>query len=165
MTLLVSEKDKVLYEATGLWDFANSAEDAQGLVALMFATMRMEGGVGLAAPQIGKSYRVFVMGDDTTFKACFNPEIIRASDELAVAEEGCLSFPGLKLKVKRPAEIDVRYWNAEGEIREESLTGLWARCYQHELDHLNGVCFIDKVGPMSLEMAQKRRGKALKGKR
>lgn len=165
MKLLVPENSDVLRSETPLWDFENSPEDPVGLAALMYATMRLEDGVGLAAPQIGKSYRVFVMGDDTEFKACFNPRILNTGDEEVLSEEGCLSFPGLLLKVKRWAEIDVSYQNADGELIEERLSGLWSRCFQHELDHLNGVCFDQRVGKMTLEMAKKRRVKALKGKR
>lgn len=165
MKLLVPEQNEVLRVKVPQWDFDNSVEDPVGLTALMYATMRLENGVGLAAPQIGKSYRVFVMGDDTEFKACFNPKILKHSDEEVTSEEGCLSFPGLLLKVKRWAEIDVSYQNSEGVLVEEHLTGLWSRCFQHELDHLDGVCFDQRVGKMTLEMAKKRRFKALKGKR
>lgn len=165
MTLLVPENSPVLRTPTTLWDFSQPAEDAQALVAIMYATMRLEEGVGIAAPQMGKNYRVFIMGDDTTFKACFNPEILELRGEQVLNDEGCLSFPGLTLKVKRSAEIDVRYWNQDGELREETFTGLWSRCFQHELDHLDGICFDQRVGGVSLEMAKKRRAKALKGKR
>lgn len=165
MTLLVPETSKILREPTTPWDFSAPAEDAQALAAIMYATMRMEQGVGLAAPQIGKNYRVFIMGDDSTFKACFNPEILNFKGDEVVSEEGCLSFPGLLLKIKRSAEIDVRYWTQEGELREESLDGLWSVCFQHELDHLDGICFDQRVGSVSLSLAKKRRAKALKGKR
>lgn len=165
MNLIIPENAKGLRELTPSWDFENPAEDANALVALMYATMRMENGVGLAAPQIGKKYRTFIMGDDTSFKACFNPEILKLKGEVVLNEEGCLSFPGLFLKVKRSSEIDVRYWNQNGELQEESLTGLWSRCFQHELDHLNGICFDQRVGSVSLELAKKRRAKALKGKK
>ena len=165
MSILVPENSNVLRTPTVPWDFTDQPEDARGLAATMYATMRLESGVGLAAPQIGKSYRVFVMGDDTDFKACFNPEVLDTRGGDVISEEGCLSFPGLLLKVKRHKEIDVRYWTAEGELREETLTGLWSICFQHELDHLNGLCFDQRVGKMSLETAKRRRSKALKGKR
>lgn len=165
MNHIIPENSKELREPTPLWDFESPIDNEHALVALMYATMRMENGVGLAAPQIGKNHRVFIMGDDTSFKACFNPEILKLKGEIVLSEEGCLSFPGLLLKVKRSSEIDVRYWNQAGELQEETLTGLWSRCFQHELDHLDGICFDQRVGSVSLELAKKRRAKALKGKR
>lgn len=150
------------------WDFTNPPENAQELATLMYVTMRQENGVGLAAPQIGRLRRVFVMGDEARFATCFNPEILSHSDEQVAVSEGCLSYPGLELKVKRWTEIGVRYWTADGNAKEETLSGLWSQCFQHELDHLNGICFVDKVGPVTLDMARKRlakksRAKLLKG--
>jgi peptide deformylase len=165
MNLIIPENSKELRELTPAWDFAAPPEEAQPLVAIMYATMRMENGVGLAAPQIGKNHRIFIMGDDTSFKACFNPEILKFKGDVVLNEEGCLSFPGLLLKVKRSSEIDVRYWNQDGELLEESLSGLQSICFQHELDHLDGICFDQRVGTVSLAMAKNRRAKALKGKR
>jgi peptide deformylase len=163
MSILIPEDSETLRMVCPEWDFANPPENATELATLMYTTMRMENGVGLAAPQIGRLYRVFVMGDELRFATCFNPEIISTSDEQVIAIEGCLSFPGLEFKVKRWAEIEVRYWTAAGELKEETLTGLWSKCFQHELDHLNGICFVDRVGAMTLNLAKKRRSKFSKG--
>lgn len=122
--------------------------------------MTEEGGIGFAANQMGFLYRVFAMKIDDEVRFYYNPEILLSSgDELVTMEEGCLSFPGLFFKVKRPAHIKVRYQCSEGRFWEEDLTGLASRCYQHELDHLDGVCFIDKVSKLTLDMAKKKRDK------
>lgn len=163
MTLLVPEKSDVLRTATLPWDFKNPMEDAEALTSIMYATMRMENGVGLAAPQIGKAYRMFVMGDEHEFKACFNPCIIAVSEETELSEEGCLSFPGLLLKVSRHSVITVEYQTHQGELVQEELSGLWSRCFQHELDHLDGICFDQRVSKLVLERAKNRRKKVLKG--
>lgn len=118
-----------------------------------------EGGVGFAANQMGILYRVFAMniGGQTTFY--YNPEIISESSETIVLEEGCLSFPGLKFKVKRPNNITVRYQDRNGDVHTEAMYGLSARCFQHELDHLDGVCFIDRISKLTLDMARKKLAK------
>jgi peptide deformylase len=77
-------------------------------------------------------------------RACFNPEIIEHSQNLVDYDEGCLSFPGDQCTIKRPEWIAVRYQNPQGEWLEEKMSGLWARCFQHELDHLNGVTMWDR---------------------
>lgn len=118
-----------------------------------------EGGVGFAANQMGFLYRVFAMniGESPTFY--YNPEVIEEGDEVITVEEGCLSFPGLFIKVKRPRSVTVRYQDRDGNVHTEELTDLASRCFQHELDHLDGVCFTDRVSKLSLEMARKRRAK------
>ncbi len=142
------------------WVFGQDA-DAELLEKTMCDFMIQEGGIGLAANQIGIAKRVFVMGSSriegfpTPF-ALFNPEILEASEEQVLEKEGCLSYPDLWLAVKRPAVIKVKYQNSKGDIIEAGMSGLIARCFQHELDHLNGVCFIDKVSQMKLQLAMKK---------
>ena len=115
-------------------------------------------GIGLAANQIGLTKRVFVMGSEhipgfpKPF-AVFNPVILNASEETALDKEGCLSYPDLWLSIKRPAVIEVRYQTSDGVVVEAALSGLIARCFQHELDHLNGICFVDIVSPLKLKLA------------
>lgn len=121
--------------------------------------MLEDGGVGFAANQMGLLYRVFAMniGEQTTFY--YNPEVIEQGDEIITVEEGCLSFPGLLIKVKRPRNITVRYQDRDGNVHIEELTDLASRCFQHELDHLDGVCFTDRVSKLTLSMARKRLAK------
>ena len=121
--------------------------------------MAEEGGIGFSAIQMGLQYRVFAMKIDNEVRFFYNPEILSYSEEYSVYEEGCLSFPELFFKVKRPASISVRFQDNVGNFYEENLTGIEARCYQHEMDHLNGVCFVDRVSKLTLDMAKKKRDK------
>lgn len=118
-------------------------------------------GLGLAANQIGLTKRVFVMGSYRTPNypepfALFNPRIIESSKELVLDQEGCLSYPGLYLNIKRPAWVVGEYQNSKGDIVEAKFDGYLAKCFQHELDHLNGVCFVDIVSPLKLKLAMNR---------
>ena len=109
------------------------------LAQLLIKYMKTQKAVGLAANQVGYSKRVFVMGINNQTWCCFNPEVI-AAETLPVTElEGCLSFPKDRLAVARPGTIRVKYADHSGQLIEETLTGLAARCFQHELDHLNGI--------------------------
>ena len=110
----------------------------------MLEFMRTKQGIGLAAPQIGLSKRLFVMEIAGQTRACFNPEITDVSPEVEEMAEGCLSFPGRSCTIKRPREISVRYQNYRGDWYTERLDGLMARCFQHELDHLDGIIMQDR---------------------
>jgi peptide deformylase len=101
------------------------------------------------------------MGAQNVAFACFNPEILETEGEETV-HEGCLSFPGLYLKVKRPFKIKVRYTEMNGNEKEVTFEGLTARIFQHELDHLNGVKFTSLVGPVALDIAKQKVKKNLK---
>jgi len=128
----------------------------------MIETMHEFQGVGLAAPQVGLSLRLFVMLINGVAQPCFNPEVISISTETEKGVEGCLSFPHLWLAVKRPLFVEARFTNLAGNLVNEKFDNMEARCYLHETDHLNGVRFVDLVGPMSLKTAQGRRLKYLK---
>lgn len=132
------------------------------LVERMKLTMKTYSGLGLSANQCGVQVRMFVIGTDQFQFACINPEVLETSEELAKDNEGCLSFPGLFCKIERPQWIRVRYVTPEGQTVENKLEGLTARCFLHELDHLNGVRFIDRVGPVALQMARKKQAKVIK---
>lgn len=144
-----------------LWDFEIDGDPTE-LVKDLFATLVEHGGVGLAAPQCGIMKRIFVMGNFQKMTACINPVIMDASTDLKVDVEGCLSFPGLWLKVRRPENIVVQYHNIDGELVQEDLSGLAARVFLHELDHLFGITFDNRVGDLSLKMAKDKRKKSLK---
>lgn len=157
---LVEETSAILRKATDPWDFSNPPTDPVALVRDMWDVMMTNRGVGLAAPQVGLPYRVFVMGDSSGYReACFNPEIINQSEVCLSGDEGCLSFPNLSLTIPRPIFIDVRFFNEKGEMVVKRLDKLWARCYQHELDHLNGVVFVDRISRLKLQMAMNKRNK------
>jgi peptide deformylase len=113
--------------------------------------MRQEKGIGLAAPQVGIRSRVFVMEIDDRSRACFNPEIQKTSDDLVEFNEGCLSFQGDQCILIRPGEIWAKYQDHQGQWISEYLTGLEARCFQHELDHLDGITMWDRYKEQNAE--------------
>ncbi len=130
------------------------------LLTDMAETMYDAPGIGLAAPQINVSERLIVMdcGKDETpelFKM-INPEIISRSDEFAVLEEGCLSIPDQKADVKRPAIVEVKYTDIAGGEQRLTCEGLLAACVQHEVDHLDGVLFIDHISRLKRDMIVRR---------
>jgi len=116
----------------------------QHLADAMLEFMRAKRGIGLAAPQIGMSRRLFVMDVAGQIRACFNPEILDTSPEQIEMAEGCLSFTGESCIIKRASEIAVRYQNYRGDWYTERMDGLVARCFQHELDHLDGIVMQDR---------------------
>lgn len=137
----------------------------------MVETMIVEKGVGLAAPQIGISKRIAVInpepGNPKTLIRMVNPKIVAASDELETIEEGCLSVPGVRGDVARHLWVDVIYQDEKGETRRLHADGFLARIVQHELDHLAGVLFIDRLSLAKRALIKtKLRGLAgLKGKK
>lgn len=144
-----------------LFDSPEAMAQAKELENSMINFMVERKGIGLAANQIGITKRVFTMGSNNIEGfpfpfAAFNPKIISASHEEDLTEEGCLSYPDLWLKVKRPTNIVVEYQDCDSNTHTVEMSGLIARCFQHELDHLNGVCFVDKVSPMRLQLAMKK---------
>lgn len=144
-----------------LFDSPEAIAQAQELEKAMIDFMVKHKGIGLAANQIGITKRVFTMGSNNIEGfpfpfAAFNPKIVSAGVEEELSEEGCLSYPDLWLKVKRPANIVVEYQDSDSNTHTVEMSGLIARCFQHELDHLNGVCFVDKVSPMRLQLAMKK---------
>lgn len=149
-----------LIETSRPWDFEKDG-DAVQLEAEMIAFMESKGGIGLAANQIGLNVRVFVMGstyleDFPKPFAVFNPVIKESSEEQQVDQEGCLSYPNLLLSIKRPKWIVAEYQDSKGNVNEIRVDGYLAKCFQHELDHLNGVCFVDRASPLKLQLAMKK---------
>jgi peptide deformylase len=133
----------------------------------MLETMYAAPGVGLAAPQVGVAKRVIVVdiareGEPPQPLKMANPEIVWASDETVVCEEGCLSVPDHYSEVLRPKEVKVRYLDHENEIREIHATGFLATCLQHEIDHLDGVLFIDRVSALRRNIIVRKLVKARK---
>ena len=133
----------------------------------MFETMKNYGGIGLSANQVGKPYRMFVMGDNLNIDkgrkwVCINPEITDMSKETIRYKEGCLTFPFLFLDIERPQDISVEYLDENLEKKEEHMTGIVARCFQHEFDHMQGIVFTEHVSKLKLNMALKKRDKQIK---
>jgi peptide deformylase len=132
------------------------------LVKRLKMTMKLYGGIGLSANQCGVFERVFVIGTDHFQIACINPRIIGQAPSTIKTEEGCLSFPGLHVKLDRPDWVEVEFTNEMGELKQMRLDGITARCFQHELDHMNGIRMIDHIGPVALQMARKKQEKIIK---
>jgi peptide deformylase len=151
----------------------------------MVTTMYAEGGIGLAAVQVGVLKRVLVMDLDyeteehdhhhhnhghcggvhvknTNPRFFVNPEIVKSSKELNCYKEGCLSFPGLRYDVTRPKIVTVKYLDFNGREKVEEMDQLLSTCIQHEIDHLNGIVFVDHISKLKREMALK---KLLKGRK
>ena len=162
MLELLKENDPQLLEVSEPWDFEVDGDPAQ-LVHYMVELLGLHGGVGLAAPQCGVKKRLFLMCIPENFTVCINPMIVSISDERVMDLEGCLSFPELWMKVKRPAGVVVRYQDVTGKEIEDTLMGLQSRVFLHEYDHLIGITFDQRVGDLTLKMAKDKRKKFLKG--
>ena len=137
----------------------------------MFETMYDAPGIGLAAIQVAQPWRLITMdlakrdenGETNPLPRVFiNPEILSSSEEVAVYEEGCLSIPEYYEEVERPARVRVRFTDLDGKLHEEDAEGLYATCIQHEIDHLNGVLFIDYLSKLKRDRVLKKFTKAAK---
>src|SRR6201992_1878350 len=145
--------------------------DIRKLADDMFETMDAAPGIGLAAIQVAQPLRLITMdlakkteeGESTPQPRVFiNPEILSSSEELSVYEEGCLSIPEYYEEVERPAKVRVRFMDLDGKMHEEDAEGLYATCIQHEIDHLNGVLFIDYLSKLKRDRVNKKFTKAAK---
>lgn len=160
---LVEEATKVLRNPTSEFDFENPPECPKEVEKNLSEAMERFGGIGLSANQLGLDYRVFVMRTaDSGIKAFFNPEVTKLSKETEMMKEGCLSFPDIYLMIKRPKAIEFEYTDSEGERHTLQLEGLGSRCVQHELDHLNGIIFLQRASRFKIERALKARPKERK---
>ena len=139
--------------------------DREKVESQLIDSMKHYQGIGLSANQVGIMERVFVMYSDVKkgeIISCFNPKIITQSDTEIVIDEGCLSYPGLWLKVKRPDGIEVEYEDKNGELQSKAMFGLECRIFLHEYDHMEGTDFTKKVSKIKLNRAKKRQSKMLK---
>jgi peptide deformylase len=141
----------------------------EALVPRMLATMYRAPGIGLAAPQVGVSLRIAVvdlMPDDKPSPIILiNPEVVAVSEEVATREEGCLSLPGQYADVTRPARVEVSFRDQSGAVRNIKAEGLLAACLQHEIDHLDGVLFVDHLSSLKRNMLLRRLAKEQRQKR
>ena len=124
--------------------------------SLMYRTMKQANGIGLAANQVSVGIRMFVMYGEIT---CINPKIVEASPIRQLVEEGCLSFPNLFMKLQRPQSVIVEYYDKNLEKQVDRFEHVWAQCIQHEIEHLDGICFVDKVSKMKLDYYRKKQRK------
>jgi peptide deformylase len=147
---------------------ARITPEIETLAADMLATMYDAPGVGLAAPQVGVLSRICVLDCEKDPEAprrplvMVNPEITWRSEALNTYEEGCLSIPEYYEEVERPAQVRVRYTDLDGKLHEEDAEGLFASCIQHEIDHLNGILFVDYLSKLKRDRVLKKFTKAAK---
>ena len=125
-------------------------------------TMKLYNGMGLSANQCGVFERMFVMQHEGKVLVCINPKIVDESDDIQKQKEGCLSFPGMFVTVKRSKWIMAQWTDENGTIYEGSMEGIPAIVFQHELDHLNGVKMVDYLGPVAKKMAKDKQMKLVK---
>ncbi|WP_137153789.1 peptide deformylase [Rhizobium sp. FKL33] len=162
---LIILPDPILRQTSALLE--DVTPEVQSLAGDMLETMYDAPGIGLAAIQIGVPKRVVVIdlhkeGEEKKPQVFINPEILSSSDARSTYEEGCLSIPDYYAEVERPATIRVRYVDLDGKAQEIEADGLLATCLQHEIDHLNGVLFIDHISRLKREMVIKKFTKAAK---
>ena len=153
---LVPEDSKVLHERCEPFNPRSPDFNLEMLVTEMFITMKQSGGIGLAAPQVGVNKRLFIMTVEGEDFICINPSIVKASKETDFLAEGCLSFPGKRVLVERPSWVRVRYQTITGITKTTRLRGMQARCFQHELDHINGVTFLDRGKAIDVALQHSR---------
>ena len=132
------------------------------LVRRLKMTMKLYSGLGLAANQCAIKERVFVIGTDQFQMACINPKVIESSEEIVKDTEGCLSFPAFFLSIPRPKWVEVEFTDENGQRKQTRLDGLTARCFLHELEHLNGVKFTSHVGSVAMLQAKRKQEKLIK---
>lgn len=152
---LLNEGDPFLKQKAERYDFEKDGDPTE-LVKALTKIMFEHDGIGLAAPQVNVGKRLFIMGNHDKLIVCINPEILEGTGNIKDIE-GCLSFPKLWLRVNRYESVKVRYQNITADYVEQTLSGLAARVYQHENEHLDGICFDTKVGPVTLDLAKEKR--------
>ena len=149
---MIIKNEKLLREKViATWSFDSPAMDTKELARELIDAMWKNSGLGISANQLGYSYRVFAMRGATKAESivCFNPEIKDFSPELNTMEEGCLSLPDVFGRVVRPAHVATLYYNEDGKEEGQLASGMTARVFQHELDHLDGILFVDRLGKLS----------------
>jgi peptide deformylase len=153
---LVKNSDPILTERCQEVDFDNPPFDLIEFAHELVKFMYERNGLGLAANQIGIPYRIFAMRSHPENFVCINPKIVQPSAETIVLEEGCLSYPNLIVKVKRPRHVRVRFNTPNGETLTKTFTGMSARVFQHELDHLDGKIFYQQANKFHRDQALRK---------
>lgn len=159
---IMDENHPTLFEVIPEFNFAVPPVDPNAFASSLVETCKENKGLGLAANQCGFKHRVFVMGAGDQYVAHFNPKILGISDHMTHMPEGCLSFPFLALMITRPTSVQVEYYDFNGERHEVTYTGISARTFQHELDHLNGIVYTQRAKPLALKSGVNKRNKTIK---
>lgn len=159
---LLPEGHPILKEALPDFDFSKPPVNPNEFASILTDTCRKFDAFGLSANQCGFKHRVFVMGLGDEYVAFYNPKITKTyeNDEVHM-NEGCLSFPMLFINITRPNTIEVEYQDFTGTTKQAKFTGLSARIFQHELDHMDGVVYTDRAKPVALNFAKTKRSKLL----
>ena len=158
---LVRGDSPIMNQVLPEFDFSNPPVDPIAFASSLVETCKAFNGIGLSANQCGFNHRVFVMGANDDYVAFFNPKVIKEHGEVHM-EEACLSFPLLGLHITRAESVDVEYQDYNGVTRQMSLIGIGARCFLHELDHMNGIVYTSRAKPLALQQGLKRRVKLIK---
>jgi peptide deformylase len=154
---LVKHPNEILEREVKDVDLENPGFDPVELKKEMVEFMIANNGIGLSANQIGLDAKVFVMGDSLENSTmCINPTVLQYTSDTQDDIEGCLSFPNVFVKIKRPKEILARYWNEKLEECTVKIEGYSAKCYLHEMDHLMGITFKDRASTLKWNMATKK---------
>ena len=159
---IIKFPNQILRKQIPEFDFNNPNTDPIELEKHLIDLMLAHDGIGLAANQAGIEARVFVIGhrdNPDSAQAFFNPIVVATVDEVEDLEEGCLSFPGIYVNIKRPKKILARWQNSKGEWQESEFDGYNCKCFLHELDHLEGIVFQDRVSTLKWALAVKKNQK------
>jgi peptide deformylase len=160
---LVKYPNKILNTKVSQVNIEDPGFDPIELKKQMVEVMLDNNGIGLSANQVGLDAQVFVMGDKVeNCTMCINPEILQHTEDTSVEIEGCLSFPGMYVKVKRPTEILAKWFDENLEEQSVKIDGYTAKCFLHEWDHLQGINMKDRVSKLKWDMATKKMKKYLK---
>ena len=153
--MIIKNEKKLREKVTETWSFESPPIDIDEFVTELIDTMWEHSGLGLSANQLGYPYRVFAMRGETKKDSivCFNPKIKDFSPEMNTMEEGCLSLPDVYARVVRPAHVAISYLDKDGKEEGQLASGMTARVFQHELDHLDGILFVDRLGDFARERA------------
>ena len=153
--MIIKNEKKLREKVTETWSFESPPIDIDEFVTELIDTMWEHSGLGLSANQLGYPYRVFAMRGETKKDSivCFNPEIKDFSPEMNTMEEGCLSLPDVYARVVRPAHVAISYLDKDGKEEGQLASGMTARVFQHELDHLDGILFIDRLRNLARDRA------------
>ena len=155
---LANKEDKSIITVGQSFNFLNPPFDAISFSKNLVETMYHYNGIGLAYNQIkidGPPYRIFAMRAAPENFVCFNPKIVDKSEATVLLEEGCLTYPGLLVKIKRPQHIKVRFQIPNGDTLTKQFTGMTARTFLHELDHLDGIVFYTRANRYHRDKAMK----------
>jgi peptide deformylase len=158
---LVAEDAEILRQKMPEFNFENPPVNANEFASTLVETCKKNGGLGLSANQCGFPYRIFVMGANDEYVAFVNPKVVSSEGEAHMIE-GCLSFPLLGLRITRPQDIVVEYQDFLGAKHTTRLNGISARCFLHELDHMDGIVYTDRAKPLALKSGQDKRQKTIR---